>query len=194
MIIMPPTPNWDVIPNVRFAPLWYPRLSMESYWKSGQHYADGGTQPWVQALLYQLVRSCGFRRVMEFGTWYGATSAWLCMALTHNGGGCFWGTERDHAVADKAAEYLFALQIPDVDWVIRRDETLVAMEGMPFAPEFVFLDDDKGELEGKFKLLPPGTLVAVHDAEAVPELAAWPRIVLKTPVLHGSGHLALIQL
>lgn len=169
---------------------------MESYWKSGQHYADGGTQPWVQALLYQFVRACGFRRVMEFGTWYGATSAWLCLAISENGGGCFWATESSPEAADKAAEKLFALQIPEVDWVIRREDTLAALENIPFEPEFVFVDDDKTNLEAKFKRLPPGTLVAVHDAEADSgnELAAWPRIVLKTPVLHGSGHLALIQL
>lgn len=133
---------------------------------------------------------------MEFGTWYGATSAWLCMAVQHNGGGCFWATEREPDVADLVADRLLALPIPDVDWTIRREETLTALENMPFAPEFVFMDDDKTQLAAKFECLPKGTLVAIHDAEATPELMAVKvsGIYLPTPVLHGSGHLALIQL
>lgn len=188
--------NWDAVPNARLAPLWFPDPSLESYWKSGQHYADGGTQPWVQALLYQLIRACGFRRVMELGTWYGATAAWMCLAVAHNGGGCYWGTERSHEAADKAAARLFALEIPSVDWVVRRQDTLSALEGLPFGPDFVFIDDDKAQLAEKLAFFPKGTLVALHDVEDRPphELATWDPFVLKTSVLHGTGHLALIQL
>ncbi len=97
-------------------------------------------------------------------------------------------------MADRAAEYLLTLQVPNVDWTIRRQATLDALPGMPFAPEFVFVDDDKTGLEEKFKFLPKGTLVAVHDAEDTTELAAFPKIILKTPALHMTGYLALIQL
>jgi predicted O-methyltransferase YrrM len=184
--------NWKEIPNVHLIPQWFPDPALQEFWENGRHYREGGTQPWVQSLLYHLVRACGYRRVVELGTWTGLTTAWLAHAVQANGGGKLYATENVPAMADTAAARLYAAEIPDVDWFIRKADTLEALQSLPFEPQFVFLDDDKIDLAKKFAFF-PGALVAVHDAEDCPELKAFPHLYLPTAVLHGSGHLALLR-
>lgn len=192
-----PNVNWKAIPHAELAPLWFPHPLLHEYWWSLDHYLEGGTQPWVQSLIYNLIRSCSFRRVVELGTWYGSTSAWMCMALLHNGGGQYLGTEISDDVAEIAAKRLGSLgSLENVDWAVRKNASLAALPELPFQPDFVFIDDDKTDLAAKAAFF-PGALAAIHDVEDndVKVREMWPHaIVLKTPVLHATGHLALVQL
>lgn len=59
----------------------WPHPILEQRWTESRYGGEGNAQPWVQLLLYSLVRCISAREVIEFGSFRGATTAWLALAV-----------------------------------------------------------------------------------------------------------------
>jgi predicted O-methyltransferase YrrM len=57
-------------------------------------------------LLYMLVRACGARAIVEFGTSFGLSTLHLAAALRDNGGGCLITTEFEPGKVARASAHL----------------------------------------------------------------------------------------
>src|SRR6266702_3780303 len=88
--------------NEHLTPIWWPHDSLRSAWENGRYGVS--TQPWVSALLYQLVRALDVRRVVELGCYKGVTSVWLAHAIAANGGGALRLVDNNAAYLEEAQQ------------------------------------------------------------------------------------------
>ena len=182
--------------NEHLAPVatMWPHPSIREYWDSGKHATEGGTQPWVAALLYGLVRAMDIRHVAELGCYLGATSAWLALAIEANGGGSLTLVDTQADWLQQAAARVMALDLQKTALGTMNERSLDFLAHMNPDTRLVFLDDDKAEIPAKLDALRAlklkEALVAIHDMETINVPGA---LVLATPVLHGTGLLGLVQ-
>jgi len=183
------------VSNEHLTPVWWPHDSLREAWENGRTEVVS-TQPWVAALLYQLIRALDVRRVVELGCYKGITSVWLAHAIAANGGGALRLVDTNAGFLEEAAQRVtntgpldvavFSTHQPSMEFLI---------DGITADVQFVFLDDDKADVSKKIEVLRkrcPGATLTIHDAETVPELA--PYLILPTPPSVGSGHLAVVRL
>lgn len=188
-------------------PALWPHPILKDYWMSGLHRDEGATQPHVQALLYQLILSLNAKHVLELGVWKGATSRWLACAIESNGGGTLTLVDNNPENLHTAVVRVHALGLGHVEVVDIPMPTLAYLESLPttpstelpYAPELIFLDDDKQQITEKLSLLKirsAGAFVCIHDAETLPNeiLVESNIMVLPTPHEPSSGHLGLVRL
>ena len=182
--------------NEHLAPLWWPHASLRDAWETrDDNDPNVSTQPWVSALLYQLVRALDYRRVVELGCYRGVTSAWLACAVEANGGGTVTLVDIQAGVLKKTERRLAALALAKTQASYVEASSAAFLETqLPANTQFIFIDDDKltvpAELE-RIKAVAPRALVAIHDAETIGAIPG--ALMLATPPLYGSGHLALVQ-
>lgn len=187
-------------PNAHLLPLVWPHPALQEAWESGVQTTNGATQPWIQALLYQLCRALDVRRATELGCWRGFTSAWLACAIAHNGGGSLTLADTNKVTLDTACARVATLSFSSVVVTPFLGGSLSYLEAIPKETQFVFLDDDKAEPARKLTLLKercPGCYVALHDAELPEVLAATKAsggMILDIPPGDGSGSLGLVRL
>jgi predicted O-methyltransferase YrrM len=184
--------------NEHLAPVWWPHPSLKTYWDSGLHHTEGATQPWVQALLYQLCRALDVRRAVELGCYRGVTSAWLALAIEANGGGRLDLVDTNQTFLTVAMARVGDVNTGTLVATAGHAETSFAFLREHFQPDtqFIFMDDDKADIKQKVHVIRDcgcQALIAVHDVEHnQPQLEGLNAVTLKTPVLHGTGWLALI--
>lgn len=152
-------------------------------------------QPWLQALLYQLIRAMDLRHVVELGTWYGYTSGWLAQAVEDNGGGTVTLVEAAPDCVQKTQAVIESLGLKKAACEIIHKRTLDYLPGMREDMQLVFLDDDKSDVPRKLELIKaraPRALVAIHDAETLGFLQETKALILRIPHADGGGDIAFI--
>ena len=179
--------------NLHLTPRWFPHAALAAAWRPG--YEGGGLQPWLQAFLYQLIRAMDLRRVVELGTWYGYTSAWLAQAVEDNGGGeaHFVDLEERHVERTRAAVERLDLKTTACAFIHKPSVAYLA--DIPHDMQFVFLDDDKERVKEKIAMISQRCarcLVAIHDAETQSFLRNERAVLLPIPPADGGGDLALL--
>lgn len=129
---------------------------------------DSSSVPTSQLLyaLAKLVRPC---RVVEIGTFHGATSAWLARAVAENGYGDYVGYEinPDNARITRA---VLEEACPGGKWIVHQRD----IRQEPYVEaDFVFMDHAKQlYMEATQKLMiPVGGYLCAHDT------ASWPEAV-----------------
>lgn len=128
--------------------------------------------PEVGRLLYLLVRLTGARRVVEFGTSFGASLVYLGAALRDAGAGTAFGTELNTEKVARARANVERAGLADVVRVLPGDarETLAALDG-PF--DLVLLDGWKelyaDVLDVVEPKLRPGALVVADNLSMLPQ-------------------------
>lgn len=180
-------------PNLHLEPRWFPHDALRRAWRPG--YEGGGLQPWLQALLYHMIRATDIRHVVELGTWYGYTSGWLAQAVEDNGGGTATFVEHAPDCAAKTRAALDALGLEKTACEIIHKPSLEYLPRLPDATQFVFLDDDKAAVPEKLRLIKeraPRALVAIHDAETLPFLEERKALLLRIPAADGGGDIAFL--
>lgn len=186
--------------NAHLLPVAWPSPALQEFWESGVQTMEGATQPWVQALLYQLCRALDVRHAVELGCWKGITSVWLATAISHNGGGSLSVVDNHEKTGGEALARLSIHAPSNVAVTLHQEPTMTFLLSLLASTQFVFLDDDKAQIADKLDLIrarAPGCYVAVHDAE-LPNVTIDFRkaggIILDIPPGDGSGSLGLIRL
>ena len=185
--------------NEQLAPLWFPHPTLRDYWESGKHRSEGATQPWVQALLYHLVRALGIRHVAELGCYLGSTSAWLALAIEANCAGepttgSLTLVDVGNGMVDGVRSRVSAVSTTPL--IGFHGRSLEFLPGLYTETRFVYLDDDKADVSAKLALIAqraPGCLVAIHDAETLGAQLPTNALLLDTAPLFGSEKLALVK-
>ncbi len=178
-----------------------------AHFDSTAYAKEGITQPWVQLLLYALVRSLGATHVLELGCFRGVTTAWLALAVEANGGGTVVALDREAVDVARGKTLLrdVADALPRTQVVWELGDTRAYLRTATLQPfTFVFLDDDKQAVAEKVELLRVGgcrALLACHDVDGHyedPGLArVWKALgglVVPATRIHPYGHLGLLQL
>jgi predicted O-methyltransferase YrrM len=185
--------------NLHLAPAHWPHENLAKLWEDAPGYGaiGGSTQPWVAALLYQLVRALDIRNVAELGCYKGVTSSWLACAIEENSGGRLTLVDCNAQALKIAQQWIetFAFQKTTIIGV--HGATLIYLPDIPRDTQLIFLDDDKKNILQKVAMLRGlgvKALLAIHDAEGLPEMKELGALVLPTPPMHSTGHLALVQL
>jgi predicted O-methyltransferase YrrM len=186
----------------------WPHPLLEARWTDAKYGGEGIAQPWVQLLLYGLVRALGARAVIEFGAFRGVTTGWLALAVEANGGGIVYAVEPNVKDAVRTTDFCAALPLPATLVHVATDSTLAFIAANPDCVRtagLLFLDDDKAAIAEKVAALrATGArgLLAVHDVDGgyandPPLRKAWAALGgLTLPVVkvHEHGHLGLLQL
>ena len=188
-------PAGSALANEHLVPVLWPHPHIRKYWESGKHFTEGATQPWVQALLYQLCRALDVRRAVELGCYLGATSAWLAAAIESNGGGSLTVVDVGDEYISRTKERISAMALSGVETAYVKRPSLEYLPEIPPNTQFVFLDDDKDKVPAKLDLIRarcPGAVVAIHDMETLTQ-GIEGILRLDTPILHGTGYLGLLR-
>jgi predicted O-methyltransferase YrrM len=132
-------------------------------------------------LLYALLRLCGARQVVEFGTSFGVSTIYLAAAVRDNGGGSVIGTELLASKAAVARDNLSAAGLSSIASV-RVGDAASCLRGEDGAVDVLFLDGHKALYEDIFALVTPrlrsGGLVVADNIFTFPdELRSYVRMV-----------------
>jgi len=188
----------------------WPHPLLKERWDTTHYAAEGNSQPWVQLLLYSLIRAIGVKEVIEFGCFRGITTAWLALAVEANGGGLVSAIERDVKDMEKTVQWVhrFFDAIPNTNITGHQITTLDFIDKHPDIVKsagLIFLDDDKADIIHKVaKLRGVGctALLTVHDVDGTysntpPLKELWPMIggfTVPATKIHENGALGLLQL
>jgi predicted O-methyltransferase YrrM len=129
--------------------------------------------PETGRLLYLLVRSCGARSVVEFGTSFGISTLHLAAGLRDNGGGRLISTEFEPSKVARSRENFVAGGLDDLIEVREGDALDTLASDLPDRIDLVLLDGAKHLYPPVLALLEPrlspGALVVADNAERSPQ-------------------------
>ena len=124
-------------------------------------------------LLYMLVRACGARSVVEFGTSFGVSTLHLAAGLRDNGGGQVITTEFEPSKATRARENFAAGGLADLIDLREGDALQTLARDLPGQIDLVLLDGAKSLYPAVLTLLEehlrPGALIIADNADRSPE-------------------------
>jgi predicted O-methyltransferase YrrM len=186
----------------------WPHSALRERWEAAKYGGEGIAQPWVQLVLYSLVRMLGVREVIEFGTFRGVTTAWLALAVEANGGGTVYGIEHTEKDARLTVEFCGQFSLPLTCVQIETTNTLTFIAANPDRVRtagLLFMDDDKAAVAQKvaaLRAVGAHGLLVVHDVDGSyandpPLRDAWAALgglVLPAVKVHEHGHLGLLRL
>lgn len=142
------------------------------------HSLDSSSSP-VSIFLYGLCRLVQPSRVVEIGTFHGATSIWLARAVVENKRGLYIGYEAVESNAEQTKKALESA-VPGGPWTVH---TKNFMEEQYLEADFVFLDHAKELYAAAFHRcnVPIGGYVVAHDTAAWPDAVAFMRYMHMFP-------------
>jgi predicted O-methyltransferase YrrM len=130
-------------------------------------------------LLYMLARSCGARRIVEFGTSIGISTLHLAAALRDNGGGRLITSEFEPSKIERARANLEAGGLADLVDLRAGDALQTLSVDLPDSIDLLLLDGAKAlypdilaRLESRLR---PGALIVADNADYSPDYLAHVR-------------------